>query len=324
MRRRDFIVGIGGVAWPLAARAQQPSLPVIGYLDPTSADATRLIVAEFRQGLKEAGYVEDQNVAIEFRWANNQPDLLPKLAADLVARKVAVIVASGASSGALAAKAATSTIPIVFVGGADPVKRGLIASLNQPGGNLTGITGILNELAGKRLDLIRRLVPQATTLGYLAGYQSDTDVELANDLLQSERASGRELIILNCRSDSDFEPAFETLVKRHAGALVVSAFPIAFNNRPKILALAARHKIPAIYAQSLYTVDGGLMSYAPVGIMFQAAFNYVARILKGAKPADLPVQEPTRFALVINLKTARALDLTVPETLLAIADMVIE
>jgi putative tryptophan/tyrosine transport system substrate-binding protein len=297
---------------------------VIGFLAPTSADATRPAVAEFRRGLKEAGYVEDQNVAIEFRWANNQPDLLPKLAADLVGRRVAVIVAAGAPNGALAAKAATSTIPIVFAGGADPVKHGLVASLNRPGGNLTGINGILNELAGKQLDLIRRLVPQATTFGYLVGHQSDTDVELANDLLRSERASGRELIVLDCRSDSDFEPAFETLVKRRAAALVVSASPITFNSRPKILALAARHKIPAIYAQGVYAIEGGLMSYTPVGIMFQAAFYYVARILKGAKPADLPVQEPTKFALVINLKTANELGLTIPETLLAIADRVIE
>jgi putative tryptophan/tyrosine transport system substrate-binding protein len=325
MRRREFIAGLGSAAaWPLAARAQQPAPPEIGFLDPTSPEAAELILAGFRRGLKEAGYVEGKNVTIEYRWANNQPNVLPQLAADLVRRQVAVIVASGGVAAALAAKRATSTIPIVFVGGADPVKWGLVASLNRPGGNITGVTAILNELASKRLDLLRELVPQATTFGYLVGDQSDeTQHDLTNDLLAAARALGRQVIVLECRRDSDFEAAFATLVQRQGSALIVSAFPLAFNNRQKILALAAHHKIPTIYAQGQYAFEGGLMSYTGVGTPRQAAFDYVARILQGAKPVDLPVQQPTKFELVINLRTAKALGLTIPETLLATADTVI-
>jgi putative ABC transport system substrate-binding protein len=326
MRRRDFIAALGtAAAWPLAARAQQPAMPVIGFLDPTSYEAYRGGVAEFRRGLEEAGYVEGRNVAIEFRWAEGQFDRLPALAAELVRRQVAVIVASGGVRAALAAKDATSTIPIVFLGGADPVRYGLVASLSRPSGNITGVTTILNELAGKRLDLLRELVPQATTFGYLVGNQgAETEHDQTNDLLGAAPARGRQIIVLECRGDSDLEVAFATLVQRQASALVVSAFPLAFNNRPKILALAASHKIPAIYAQRQYAYEGGLMSYAGVGTLRQAAFYYVAQILKGAKPADLPVQQPVKFELLINLKTAKALGLTIPETLLATADQVIQ
>jgi putative ABC transport system substrate-binding protein len=327
VKRRTFIAGLGStVAWHHVARAQQPALPVIGFLDSTSAEATRDAVAGFPRGMKEAGYVDGQNVAIEFRWADGQFDHLPALAGELVRRRVSLIVASGAVGAALAAKDATSTIPIVFVGGADPVKYGVVASLNRPGGNITGVTSILNELAGKQLDLLRELVPQATTFGYLVGNQgSETERDLTNDLLRGARALGREVIVLECRRVSDFEAAFETLVQRRASALLVSAFPIAFNNRPKILALAAHHRIPAIYAQGSYAHEGGLMAYgASIMNQFRLAGIYVGRILKGEKPADLPVQQPTKFELVVNLKTAKALGLTIPETLLATADEVIQ
>jgi putative tryptophan/tyrosine transport system substrate-binding protein len=326
VKRRTFIAGLGGAAvWPVVARAQQAAVPVIGYLDSTSPDAFRGAVAEFRRGLEEAGYVEGRNVTIEYRWAEGQLDRLPRLAADLVGRRVAVIVASGPVGVALAARDATSTIPIVVVGGTDPVKFGLVASLNRPGGNITGVTNIVNELAGKRLDLVRELVPQAMTFGYLVGDQrAETVHDLTNNFLEAQGALGRQVIVLECRRDSDFEAAFATLVQRRASALVVSAFSLAFNNRPKILALAARHKIPAIYPQPVYVRDGGLMSYNGVGTLRQIGFYYVAQILKGAKPADLPVQQPTKFALLINLKTAKALGLTVPETLLATADEVIQ
>jgi putative ABC transport system substrate-binding protein len=327
MIRREFITLLGGAAavWPIAARAQQPSIPVIGFLDTAPPAATRGIVAEFREGLKEAGYIEGKNVAVEFRWANNRRGL-SEMAADLVRRQVDVIVASGGSGSAFAAKAATSTIPIVIAGGTDPVKAGLVASLSRPGGNVTGVSAIHNQLAGKRLAVLLDLLPQAMTIGYLVGYQRDGEAAQgeADELLASARALGREVIVLECRSTADFEAAFATLVERQAAGLVASAFPLAFNNRNKILALAAHHKIPAIYSQSQYAYGGGLMSYGAVGTIRQAATQYVARILKGDKPADLPVQLPTKFKLVINLKTATTLGLTVPNTLLAIADEVIE
>jgi putative ABC transport system substrate-binding protein len=324
MRRREFIIFLGGAAaWPVAVRAQQPGIPVIGFLSLLSG--VRDDVAEFRRGLEDAGYVEGQNVAIEFRLANGQFARLPELAADLVGRQVAVIVAYGPVGSVLAAKAATSTIPIVFAGGADPVRYGLAASLGRPGGNITGVTYILNELAGKRLDLLCELVPQATTVGYLVGNQGgDEEQQYTNDLLAVARALGRQVIVLECGDDSDFEAAFATLVQRQASALVVSAFPRAVVNRKKIVALAALHKIPTIYPQPQYAYEGGLMSYYPVGTLHQVGLEFVARILKGAKPADLPIQQPTKFRLVINSKTAEALGLTIPRTLLAMADEVIE
>jgi putative ABC transport system substrate-binding protein len=328
MRRREFITFLGGVAaaWPLAASAQQPAMPVVGFLSSNSPEVIVGAVAEFRRGVKEAGYVEGKNVAIEFRWGNGQFARLPPLAADLVRRQVAVIVAEGASPAAFAAKAATSTIPIIIAGGADPVKNGLVVSLNRPGGNVTGITYLHNELAGKRLDLLLKMVPQATTVGYLVGSGLDEmEQEYTSDLLNAARALGREIIILECRGPGDFDAAFGTVVQRQeVGALVVSAFPLAFNNRGRILALAARHKIPAIYPQAPYAFGGGLMSYSAVGTLHQIGFFYVSQILKGAKPADLPVQQPTKFHLIINLKTAKALGLDVPPQLLAIADAVIE
>jgi len=322
MRRREFIALLGGgaaAASPLGARAQQPAMPVIGFLDPGSPETAR--VDGFRQALADAGYVEGRNVAIEFRWANTQLERLRALAEDLVKHRVAVIVASGGVGAALAAKAATSTIPIVLAGGADPVHYGLVARTDR-----AETTLILNELAGKRLTLQTALVPQEMTVAYLVGDQQayEREAQLTSDLLAVARELGRQVIVLECRSTSDFDSAFATLVERRAGALLVSAFPLAFNNRDKILALAAHHQIPAMYPQSPYAYEGGLMSYFAVVTLRQVVVDYVAPILKGAKPADLPIQQPTKFRLVINLKTAKALGVTIPDKLLALADEVIE
>jgi putative ABC transport system substrate-binding protein len=335
LRRREFIAGLGGAAtWTLAARAQQPGIPVIGYLSSNSSSNSPESAAEFRRGLRDAGYIEGQNVSIEFRWANGQRGVLPQLASEFVRLPVAVIVATGAVDSSFAAKAATSTIPIVIAGGADPVRYGLVASLSRPGGNITGVTYIFGELAGKRLDLLLKLVPQATTVGYLvpggaliAEAQSQVNQVLREnigELLAAARVLGRQIIVLECRALADFDAAFATMIERQAGAVLVEAFALAFNNRDKIIALTARHKIPAIYAQSQYVYEGGLMSYSSENLLRQVAIRYVARILKGAKPADLPVEQPTNFNLVINLKTVKALGLDIPPILLAMANRVIE
>ena len=331
--RREFITLLGGTAaaLPLAARAQQPGgRPVIGFLGFSSPAQNTDNVAAFRQGLAEAGYVDDRNVTIEFRWANIENRLLPGLVADLVRRQAVVIVASGAISAALAAKAATSTIPIVFVNGGDPVKYGLVASLNRPGGNITGITLLNLGMGGKRLSLLRDVVPHATTVAYLSpNPRILTYEDQRSDILAGARALGQQVIVAEAGSDLDFEPAFTTFVERGAAALVVAAIPLfsgVQRNRDKILQLAARHKIPAIYPGRADAVGGGLMSYGAdvVGIHRQLGAQYVAQILKGAKPADLPVQQPTKFELVINLRTAKALGLEIPRTLLVQADEVIE
>jgi putative ABC transport system substrate-binding protein len=322
--RREFIAGLGGAAaWPMVARTQQSAIPVVGYLDGRSSELNLRGVALLRRGLKQAGYVEGENVAFEYRWAENHFDRLPELATDLVSRHVAVIVASGGSAAAtLAAKAATATIPIVFVFGADPVKTGVVASLNRPGGNVTGVTFQSTELGGKRLELLHEMVPQETTIAHLTGQLGSDET---SDILASARLLGLHVIVLECRSDGDLEAAFKTLIERRAGALIVGAFPFLIENRHKILAMAALNKIPAMYPTLGFAVDGGLMSYSADerGSLFLAGF-YVGRILKGMKPADLPVQQPRKFVFVINLKTATALDLTLPPGLLAIADEVIE
>jgi putative tryptophan/tyrosine transport system substrate-binding protein len=321
MKRREFIAGIGSaVAWPVAAGAQQPGIPVIGFLEANSPEATREIVANFRRALRDAGYIEGQNLAIEFRWSNDQRRLA-EMASDLVRRKVNIIYASGVSI--FAAKAATSTISIVFEGGVDPEKYGLVASLNRPSGNVTGVTAIHNQLAGKRLDLLLKVVPQATTIGYLVGDQQG-ERGYTHDLLAAAEPLERQIIVLKCLSTADLEFAFATIVERQAGGLIVSAFPLAFNNRNKILALAANHRIPTIYSQRQYAYGGGLMSYGAVGTTRQAVVQFVARILKGARPEDLPVQLPNELKFVINLKTANALGLEIPPTSWAIADEVIE
>jgi putative ABC transport system substrate-binding protein len=325
MTRREFITLLGGgaAARPLVARAQQPAMPVIGFLRSTSlADATRLVTA-FRQGLKEAGFVEGQNVAVEYRSAEDHADRLPALVADLISRQVAVIV--GNQSSALAAKAATTTVPIVFATGEDPVQRGLVASLNKPGGNVTGVNFFTTVLGPKRLELLRQLVPKATTFGMLVNpNNSDTEAE-RRDVQASAQVIGQQLIVIDVSSDRDIETAFATFARRGAGGLLVGAGAFLFSNRERVVALAARYTVPASYADREAVAAGGLTSYGPSIVdAYRQVGLYAGRILKGEKPADLPVIRSTKFELVINLKTAKALGLQIPEKLLALADEVIE
>ena len=330
MRRREFIAALGGAAtWPMVARAEQATIPVIGYLDSRSAERTGGAAVAFRRSLAEAGYVEGRNVSIEYRWAADDNAQLPVLAADLVHRQVSLILASGGSAlAALAAKRATSTIPIVFIVGANPVARGLVASLAHPGGNLTGVTFLSDELGAKRLDLLRELKPQATTIAYLNAYLSGTPPAVQReltDVLAAAKSLEREIVAFGALSDEDLDAAFATFVQRGAGALIVGAFPFLIDKRRTIVSLAARHKLPAIYPTTLFIATGGLMSYSANETEgFRQAALYVDRILKGEKPADLPVQQATKFRLVINVKTAKTLGLDVPATLLARADEVIE
>jgi ABC-type uncharacterized transport system substrate-binding protein len=329
MKRRQFITLLGGTAaWPFAARAQQPGMPVIGFLShwraPGPNESTPDLDA-LRAGLADAGYVEGRNLAIEYRWGNGERWRLPALAADLVDRQVAVIVASGALAPALAAKAATSTIPIVFVYGGEPVSDGLIASLNRPSGNLTGMAKFSQDTAGKRLDLLHKMVPHAKMVGFLSGDASLILYEQQRSVMfTAARALGLQLTVVECDIDSDFEAAFATLVERRAEALILGTF--IFRNIQNVVALAARHKIPAMYPYRYLAFAGGLMSYDAdsVSMFRQVGLHYVGGILKGAKPADLPAQLPAKFELVLNLNTAKALGLTIPQTLLVAADEVIE
>jgi putative ABC transport system substrate-binding protein len=325
MLRREVITLIGGAvaAWPLTASAQQP-MPVIGFLGIESPESDTLRVTPFRRGLNETGYEEGRNVAIEYRWAEGHYGRLPALAADLVRRQVTVIVTGGIPS-VFAAKAATSTIPIVFAAGIDPVQFGLVASLNRPGGNMTGIAILTAELAAKRLDLLHELVPTATVVALLINPTDPvTDVETRN-LQDAARSLGLKLHILPASTASEIDAAFGSLVELRAGALVVSTDPFLTNQRAQIVALAARHAMPAIYVWREYAAAGGLMSY---GTDFADAYRLVGihtgKILNGAKPADLPVQQVVKVELVINLKTAKTLGLTVPLTLSGRADEVIE
>jgi putative ABC transport system substrate-binding protein len=326
MRRREFIAGLGSAAaWPLVARAQQPAMPVIGVLGAQSADdAYKNFTVQFLPGLKEAGYVDGQNAAIEYRWAENQPDRLPALSADLVRRRVAVIVAP-TTEPALAAKAATATIPIVFSTGADPVALGLVVSLNRPGANLTGITNLYSELAPKRLQLLRELIPNAAAFGVLADPSfPDIQSQIA-DLQAAAHTLGLLLVVVNTRTDSDLGTAFATLSQQHVGAVLITNSTFFGRRREQLPALAARHALPAIYQLREFVLAGGLMSYGTsLGHSYHEVGVYTGRILKGEKPADLPVQQNTKIDLVINLKTAKALGLTIPETLLATADEVIQ
>jgi putative tryptophan/tyrosine transport system substrate-binding protein len=326
MRRREFIAGLGSAAaWPVVARAQQPATPVIGFLSAQDIGFPYKIgINSFLQGLKEAGYVEGQTVAIEYRYAENKLDRLQALAADLVRRRVAVIVAGGAPE-TLAAKAATTTIPIVFGTGVDPVALGFVASLNRPGANVTGITVLTEELAPKKLQLLHELIPDAALLGVLADPAYPTTQSLITDLQAAARALGLQLVVVDARTDSDLEPAFASFSQQRVGAVLVSASTF-FNRRTEQLAmLATRHALPAIMSYREFVLAGGLMSYgSSLGYTFHQAGIYTGRILKGEKPADLPVQQATKLELVINLKTAKALGLTIPETLLATADEVIQ
>jgi putative tryptophan/tyrosine transport system substrate-binding protein len=327
MRRRQFIAGLGGavVAWPLVARAQQPAMPVVGFLSPQSADDDfKNFTVPFLQGLKETGYVEGQNVAVEYRYAENQIDRLLALAADLVRRRVAVIVASG-NQAALPAKAATTTIPIVFSMAGDPVALGLVASLNRPGANLTGIANLSAELAPKQLQLLRGLIPDAAVFGVLVDPATPTTQFIITDLQAAARTLGLQLVVVNARTDSDLETAFASLSQHRVGAVLVSGGALYARRMEQLAALAARHALPAIFAFRENALAGGLMSYgSSLGYLYHQVGIYTGRILKGEKPADLPVQQITKIDLVINLKTAKALGLTIPETLLATADEVIQ
>ena len=324
IRRREFIAGLGSTAaWSAVARAQQSAMPVIGYLGTQSVDDYYNTVP-FLQGLKETGYVVGQNAAIEYRWAENQYDRLPALAADLVRRRVAVIVTVGAPA-TVAAKAATTTIPIVFATGVDPVALGLVASLNRPGGNLTGHLDLTGELAPKRLQLLRELIPNAARFGVLIDPSAPSAPSVIADLQVGAASLGLQLVFVNARTDSDLEAAFATFSQQHVAAVLVG--PSSFFNlrREQLAPLTARHALPAIFPRLEFALAGGLVSYGTsIGYSYREVGIYTGRILKGEKPADLPVEQATKFELVINLKTAKALGLTIPETLLATADDVIQ
>jgi putative ABC transport system substrate-binding protein len=326
MQRREFIAGLGSVAaWPIPAQAQRPRVPVIGFLSGGFPNPNADYAVAFRQGLADAGYVEGQNVTIEYRWAIGQGRALRPLAEELAHRPVDAIFAGPPLNFAVqAAKAATSTIPIVFVYGADPVKDGLVASLNRPGANLTGVTSFNTELGGKKLSILRDAVPRAMIFAFLSGGPNSTQgQDQRSDIVAAAEGLGLQVIILEPRGPLDYEAAFTTLIQEQARGLVVAAF--SFSNTDKILALAAHHKIPTIYPNRGYVQAGGLMSYGPVGFdLNRQAGIYAGRILKGEKPNDLPVLRANKFEFFINLKTAKALGIEVPETLLAIADEIIQ
>jgi putative tryptophan/tyrosine transport system substrate-binding protein len=325
MKRREFVILLVGAAsaWPFAARAQQPAMPVIGFLRSTALADSSGFVTAFRQGLKDANFVEGQNVAIEFHWAEGQKDRLPALAAELIRRPVDVIV--GDAVAMIAAKAATTTIPIVFAACGDPVGDGLVANLNRPGGNVTGVHFFAGVLGAKRLELLRELVPNAKTIAMLV-YPNTRNTEAERkDVQAAAQALGQQLIVLDATSDRDIDAAFATFVQRGAGALIAGSSPFMTFHNKQVIALAARHRLPTVYSLREFAEAGGLMSYgAGIAEAYRQLGVYTGRILKGEKPGELPVMRSTKFEFVINLRTARALSLTVPPTLLATADEVIE
>jgi putative ABC transport system substrate-binding protein len=326
MKRREFISLLGGAAaWPVSVRAQQPAMPVIGFLTSLGQDDRPNLRAAFRRGLSEAGYTEGRNVAIEYRFAENRYDQLPALAADLVDRKVAVIAATGGGNPVLAAKTSTKTIPIVFTFGGDPVLAGFVESLSRPGGSITGVSFFNSVLSGKALGLLHELVPDAAVIALLANPKNPESARTIADAQEATRTLGRQLLVLNASIPGEIDQAFAIQRQRRAGALFVGPDPFYTARRQQIVALAARDATPAMYMNREFVAEGGLMSYGndPVDA-YRRAGSYVGRILKGALPSDLPVDQATRFEFVINLKTAKALGLTIPPTLLARADEVIE
>jgi putative tryptophan/tyrosine transport system substrate-binding protein len=327
MRRREFITVVGGAAaaWPLSARAQQPAMPVVGFLNIASPRAFAGFVAAFHRGLNAGGYVEGRNVAIEYRWAEGDFDRLREQAADLVRRHVAVLVATGGTTTALLAKNATATIPVLFISGANPVDEGLVTSFSRPEGNATGVSVYTSELVGKRLQLLRELLPRGAMVALLGNPTGVVHKRETKDLEQAADAAGLQLLILEVTAESGFEAAFASVLQQRAGGLFVSADAFFTSKRDQIIEFAARHRLPAAYPWREYALAGGLMSYgASIPDAYRLIGDYAARILKGANPGDLPVQQPTTFDLVLNVKTAKALGLQIPATLLAIADEVIE
>jgi ABC-type uncharacterized transport system substrate-binding protein len=327
VRRREFITAVSGavVARPLGVRAQQPAMPVIGFLGSASPGPFAPYLAAFLAGLREAGYFEGSNVVIEYRWAEGQYDRLPAMAADLVRRKVAVIVASGATPPVLAAKAATSTIPIVFTGPDEPVKNGLVASINRPGGNVTGAAFFTSELESKQIDVLRTLVPTAAKIAVLLNPTNPNVSNQISGLVEVQRTSGAQLVTHRAGSPAEIDAAFAAMAEQHIDALLVGADPYFNAVREQITFLAARYKLPALYPFPDLVVAGGLISYGnSIADNYRKCAGYVARILKGEKPADLPILQPTKFDLTINLKTAKSLGLQIPDKLLALADEVID
>ena len=326
MRRREVITLLGGAAaWPLAARAQQPALPVIGYLSSRTPKTDAPLLIGFRRGLSEAGYVEGKNVTIEFRWGGGQYDSLPELAADLVRRRVNVIVTFGGPPPALAAKAATGTIPIVFTTSSDPVEEGLVASLNRPGGNVTGVNSLYSFLGPKQLGLMRELLPNADFFGLLVDPRIAAAELQASETEAAGRALGQRFLVLRARTEREIDAAFATLVQQRAGALLVVPSPFFFSQAHYLITLAARHSLPTIYFRRELVEAGGLMSYGTsTAELYYQVGNYVGKILSGLKPSELPVIQSSKFEFVINLQSAKGLGLTIPPGLLAIADEVID
>jgi putative ABC transport system substrate-binding protein len=325
MTRREFITLLGGAAaaWPLVARAQQPAPPVVGFLSSRSIEVDAPLVAAFHQGLAESGFVEGRNVSVEYRWAHGRYDRLPALAAELVSRPVAVLVSTGETVSARAAKDSTQTIPVVFTTADDPVKVGLVDSLNRPGGNVTGVTASFIESASKRMGLLHELLPNASTIAFLVNPANPTTE--TSEVQAAARALGQRLQLLNASSEREIDDAFESMRRMRADALLVAVDPFLFSCADQLVALAARQSIPALYFRREFAVAGGLMTYGSnFAEFFRVVGLYAGRILRGAKPADLPVQQPTKFELVVNLKTAKTLGLEIPPTLLARADEVIE